>query len=254
VSKAIIIPDLAYTSPKGRRGGNSNGYKEMIARIKYLQYRNDADGHIPQEKELERWVDHGLGRNYRDIFNRCVALGSGSVLAWTWVISPSPDLLALVPQAERAALVVALTEDIVDSYYEVRGMEQPEYSLVLHDRVTNETKDTPAPEHQLHTHVVLPGTVSTVAGERVAFYNRSNKGHVQLLQDIATERFAVELDRRVGPEWHALRIEVESPALPEPELAALPPVDPQALSELDRWFSMRPAQRERDRERGFDIS
>jgi len=37
VSKAIIIPDLAYTSPKGQRGGNSNGYKEMIARIKYLR-------------------------------------------------------------------------------------------------------------------------------------------------------------------------------------------------------------------------
>ena len=52
--KAIIVPDLAYTSHKGRRGGSSNGYKEMSARLKYLQYRDDADGHIPQEQGLER--------------------------------------------------------------------------------------------------------------------------------------------------------------------------------------------------------
>ena len=74
--KAIIVPDLAYTSHKGRRGGSSNGYKEMSARLKYLQYRDDADGHIPQEQGLERWQDHGLGMNYREILNNCASLSS----------------------------------------------------------------------------------------------------------------------------------------------------------------------------------
>ncbi len=253
MSKAIIVPDLAYTSRTGQRGSNSNGYKELTAFLKYAQYRDDANGHIPQEQGLERWQDHGLGKSYREILNNCTDLGSDKVLAWTWVISPSPDLMNLVPPEEREALVIMLTEDIVESYYEARGVDQPEFSFVMHDRITNETKDSADPIHQLHTHVILPGTVPTIEGDRTSFYNRSNKGHIQLLRDIATERFAAELDRLVGPEWHALRIEVDdSPALPEPELAALPPVDPKALSELDRWFGVRP--RERDREHGLDIS
>jgi hypothetical protein len=53
--KAIIVPDLAFTSHKGRRGGKSNGYKELKGQLKYFQYRNDRDGHIPQEAGLERW-------------------------------------------------------------------------------------------------------------------------------------------------------------------------------------------------------
>jgi hypothetical protein len=60
MSKAIIVPDLAYTSRVGSRGGGSNGMKELVAKMKYLQYRNDADRHIPQRKGLERWADRAL--------------------------------------------------------------------------------------------------------------------------------------------------------------------------------------------------
>ena len=244
MSKAIIVPDLAYTSPKGRRGDGSNGYKEMLAKLKYFQYRNDANGHIPQDQGLERWHDHGLGANYGDIMNRCATLGSAKVLAWTWVISPSPDLMALVPDAERESLVVALTEEIVSAYYEARGVDEPEFSFVLHDRLTKPDANGTPPEHQLHTHVVLPGTVPTIEGQRDAFYNRSNKGHIQLLRDIATERFAEELDQRVGPEWHALRPEIVPTPLIEPDLETLPPIElAHGLSELDRWFGR---SRERD--------
>ncbi|MHB8626806.1 MAG: hypothetical protein ACYDBJ_07165 [Aggregatilineales bacterium] len=238
------MPDLAYTSHKGRRGEGSNGYKEMLAKLKYLQYRDNANGHIPQEQGLERWRDHGLGANYRDILNNCASLGSDKVLAWTWVISPSPDLMELVPEQERESLVIGLTENIVDAYYEARGVDNPEYSIVLHDRMTNDDGSGSTPKHQIHTHVVLPGTVPTVEGQRLAFYNRSNKGHVQLLRDIATEHFAAELDRLVGPEWHALRPEIVPQPLMEPELSELPPIERKGISDLERWFGPRPRERE----------
>src|SRR5437773_2397076 len=134
MSKAIIVPDLAFTSRQGKPG--SNGHKELRARLKYLQYRNDANGHIPQGSGLERWQDRGLGRSYGEILSQCGALGSNSVLAWTWVVSPVPDLMALLPEAQRAELVMSLTEEIVEAYYEARGVEPPEYSYVLHDRLT----------------------------------------------------------------------------------------------------------------------
>ncbi len=233
-SKAIIVPDLAFTSHKGRRGPNSNGYKELKAKLKYFQYRDNRDGHIPQEEGLERWQDRGLGQNYRDILNNCRSLASERLLAWTWVISPAPDLMALVPEAAREELVTSLTEEIVEAYYTARGVEVPEYSYVLHDRSTNPSEDDPGGLQQLHCHVILPTTVPTVEGARDTFDNRANKGHFDLLRAISTEKFEAALDHHVGPEWRTLRPEVE-PEPPVPE-----PIAPDTeLSELERWFSPR---------------
>ncbi len=114
MSKAIIVPDLAYASRKGR------GYRALKGKLKYFQFRDDRDGHIPQEQGLERWHDRGLGLHYREILNQCNRLSTSSVLAWTWVISPDPTLIALVPEAEREALVINLTEEIVEAYYTAR--------------------------------------------------------------------------------------------------------------------------------------
>ena len=249
MSKAIIVPDLAYTSHTGRRGNGSSGGKELLATLKYLQYRDDANGHIPQQQGLERWQDRGLGQNYREILNSCHSLSSAKVLAWTWVISPAPDLMALVPQPEREALVKTLTEQIVEAYYEARGVDVPRYSYVMHDRIAKPDDEGNSGLHQLHTHVVLPGTTPTIAGEQLPFYNRANKGHVQLLRDIASESFSAEMDRRVGIEWHELRPELQPTLQPELLLqAALPELPPvvewDGLSELDRWFGRRIPERE----------
>ena len=235
MSKASIVPDLAYTSRKGRRGSQSSGYKELKAVLKYLQYRDNSDGHIPQEEGLERWQDRGLGLNYREILDHCDRLGSKSVLAWTLVVSPAPDLMALVPEQEREALVMGLTEEIVEAYYATRKVEVAEYSYVLHNRLTQPSADNPDRIEQLHTHVVLTGTVPTIEGRRENFYNQANKGHIQMLQDLSTAAFEAALDRSVGPTWRELR--------PEPEVLA-PPIQPEGLSELDQWFG--PRQREID--------
>ncbi|MEP7288637.1 MAG: hypothetical protein ABI947_23025 [Chloroflexota bacterium] len=242
MSKAIIVPDLAYTSRAGRRGGRSNGYKELLAKTKYLQYRNDADGHIPQQAGMERWVDCGMGHNYREIAQSADRLGSDKVLAWTWVVSPAPDLMALVPETEREGLLKGITEEIVEAYYEARGMDTPEFSYVLHDRLTKPDATTGERWHQFHTHVILPGTVPQLDGPRVPFYNRSSHGHVKLLKNISDEKFAHALDSAIGPHWRDLRPEEPkvAPALDMVMEETPPPAPAEGLSELDRWFPRRP--------------
>jgi hypothetical protein len=242
MGKAIIIPDLAYTSRVGRRGGNSNGYKELVAKLKYAQYRDDANGHVPQEKGVERWTDCGLGRSYRQIAQSCDRLGSDKVLAWTWVVSPAPDLMVLVPEADRESLVKSLTEQIVEAYYEARGMDIPEFSYVMHDRLTKADEATGERLHQLHTHVILPGTVAALDGPRVPFYNRSSNGHIKLLKSLSDEKFSAALDRLIGPTWRELRPE-EPKVAPSLDIvmddtAAL--ASAEGLSELDRWFPRKP--------------
>lgn len=242
MSKAIIVPDLAYTSRVGRRGGGSTGMKELVAKMKYLQYRNDADGHIPQRKGLERWVDRGMGGNYREIAHSCDRLGSDKVLAWTWVVSPAPDLMAVIPERERESVLRTLTEQIVEGYYEARGADVPEYSYVLHDRLTTPDETTGERLHQLHTHIILPGTVSTLDGSRLPFYNRSSKGDVTLLKTISDERLAHTLDSIVGPVWRELRPEAPKVAA-SLEIATddgSPLAPAEGLSELDRWFPRGP--------------
>lgn len=240
--KAIIIPDLAYTSPVGRRGAASNGKKELTAKLKYFQYRDDANGHIPQEQGLERWVDCGLGGNYRQIMQSCDRLGSDKVLAWTWVISPAPDLIALVPPAEREAVVKSLTEQIVEAYYEARNLDAPYYAYVLHNRLTKLDAETGEQLHQPHTHIILPGTVETADGARVPFYNRASNGHVKLLKSIADDKFGTVLDEIVGPSWRDLRPKTHqvAPSLDIVHSTPPPTPSPADLDNLDYWFPRKP--------------
>jgi len=216
MTKASVVFDLAFCSPKGRRGGDRpNGYRELKALLRYFQYRDDADGHIPQERGLERWVDRGLGQDWRSILNACQEFRSNRVLAWTLVISPAPDLMALMPPEQRVEVLQKISEQTVEAYYAQRGSEPVEYAYVVHDRLTDPQPDAPQ-RQMLHTHIVLPGTTPTLEGFRQPFYNRSTKGHIELLRQISTYYFEEELDQRVGLEWRRLRSEdVPAPA-PDP--------------------------------------
>jgi len=222
--KAIIVTDFAYKGPK--RKGRGTGHQGLRATLKYLQYRDNRNQHIQQGEETERWVDHGLGQHYRAIFENCDKLQSKHVLAWTWVISPAPDLMALVPEDQRPDLVLDLTERIVEEYYTSRGFEVPEYSYVLHDRLTK-PEDGSEPLQQLHTHVVLPGTAPLDGVDRAAVYNNKERGHDVLFREIASRHFSEALDRIVGPDWQLLREELEiEPEQPAPD-------------DLDAWFPRR---------------
>jgi hypothetical protein len=233
MSKPIIVPDLQYTSHKGRRG---NGQQEFRRKLKYFTYRNDRDGHIPQHRGLERWHDYGLGGTYGNILKQCEVLSSRRVLAWTWVVSPAPDLMILLPEQEREHIVCDLTEAIVEAYYDARGVDIPEFSYVLHDRLTK-AEDGAALQH-LHTHIILPGTVPLPDGTRQPFYNRKSKGHIDLLRSISSEQMTSVLDRELGPTWRQWRPDTEPLIAIEHELpdAALVDMRLPERSELDFWF------------------
>jgi hypothetical protein len=225
--KPTIVADFAYVSPKGK--GKTSGYRHLRSKLKYVEFRDDRNTHIAQGELKDRWHDHGLGNNYRTILKNCIDLSSKHVLAWTWVVSPAPDLMALVPEELRRDLVIDLTERIVESYYGTRGLDTPEFAFVLHDRLTNQKEDGAPGLSQLHTHVFLPGTTPTMEG-RQAVYNNKENGHEKLFHEIAAQHFETALDSLVGPEWRLLRKapEVAPPTLPEP-------------GDLDAWF---PRERE----------
>jgi hypothetical protein len=106
-----------------------------------------------------------------------------------------------------------LTEQIVTAYYESREVDVPPYAYVTHDRATK------GGVQQLHTHVVLPGTVETFFGTE-PFYN--NKRQVNQFNEIATQQFEQILDRELGREWRNLRQS-------EAEIAPIPPDGSPAL-------------------------
>lgn len=223
MSKAIIVVDFAYKGPK--RKGYGTGRKGLSSTLKYLQYRDKAQNQLAQNQNYERWQDRGMGVHWREILKNSDALQSKHVLAWTWVISPAPDLMALVPEEERRDLVCALTEHIVEDYYTARGFDVPEYSFILHDRETD-AEDGGEPMQQLHTHVVLPGTAPLPGVDRAPVYNNTERGDDALFREIATHHFSEALNRIVGPEWRHLREE-------EPEITPEQP----APDDLDTWFS-----------------
>lgn len=212
MSKAIIVVDFAYKGPKRR--GRGTGRKGLNSALKYLQFRDRVQNQLAKNRAYERWQDRGMGQHWRDIQKNCDELQSKHVLAWTWVVSPAPDLMTLVPESQRRDFVCELTERVVEDYYTERGFELPTYSYILHDRETNE-----AGVQQLHTHVILPGTVSSVA-ERLPVYNNKERGHDVLFREVATRHFAAMLDDVVGPEWRMAR---EQELEPQADLSLISP-------------------------------
>lgn len=202
MSKPIIIADLAYKGPN--RKGRGTGRQGLRATLKYLQYRDKKNNHFAQSHSYERWQDRGMGLTHGDIFRHCDTLQSKHVLAWTWVISPAPDLMELVPVGQRRELLYDLTERVVEDYYTERGFDVPEYSYLMHSARTK-GNDGEATQEHLHTHVILPGTAPSTA-DRLPVYNNSRQGHDRLFREIAARHFAEMLEER-GIEWRPLREE-----------------------------------------------
>lgn len=200
MSKAIIVVDFAYKGPQ--RNGRGTGHQGLKATLKYLQFRDRRNNHLAQSRDYERWQDRGMGVSYGEIFKNCDTLKSKHVLAWTWVISPAPDLMELVPQSQRRELLNELTERVVEDYYTERGFEVPEYSYLMHSAKTK-PKDGEPPQDHLHTHVILSGTAPSTA-DRLPVYNNTTKGHDRLFREIASQHFANMLDER-GIDWRPLR-------------------------------------------------
>jgi len=229
--KQSVIANVRYQTPKG------HGAKQLKGLLRYIQYRDDRDGHIPQQRGVERWVDHGLGGDFRTVAVRCEAFKSEHVQAFTWVINPNPDLVAFVEEDRREVFVRELTERTLEHFFDARDIETPEFSFAIHRRETTDVfepgRDNP------HAHIILPGTYGSWADNaRLPLYMNRNRreNHIDLLHDIAQAEMDVLLQREVGPAWEqrydALMAERNrKPAIPAP---STPPPQPVITPEPTR--------------------
>ena len=194
--KQSIVANVRYQSSKGK------GATKLKGLLRYFQYRDDRNGHIPQAEGLERWVNHGLGNNFQAVAATCDLLKSEHVQAFTFVINPNPDVIQFVPAERREMFVKALTEATIETFFEERGIDGIQYSYAYHRRETTDKER--AGRDNPHTHVILPGTYdSWQDGERLPLYMNRNKreNHIELLHQVAQKQLDVLLERDIGWDW-----------------------------------------------------
>jgi hypothetical protein len=195
----------------------ADGAKQSKNLLRYLMYRESRDEKAQHVAGRERWVDHGMGGSVAEIAQRCDDLKSEHVLTFPLVVNPSPDLIAMVAPEDREQFVRELTDSMVNGFFDERRLDTGiEYSYVLHHRLTD---DPQVPGlHDLHTHIVLPGTVyDEEHGQRVPlFFSRNRKvNHIDLLHDVTEQMMVAQMERYVGPEWEQRYDELA--VLPEQE-------------------------------------
>ena len=225
MKKHALVCNLMYKRDSGRSRG------DFIGLLKYLQYRNDKSGHIPQMAGIERWYDRGLGDNYRSISRQAMRLSNDdankdNVLIRMMVVSPHPDLMAAVPAKKRQRVLAELTETMMERYFEDAGLSTPEYAFVIHDP---ETEDG---HQRLHSHVLFPATVPDIDGRQHYDLRRKqmpafHEARDQAITDVFTRLLG---PKRVAELDHGLLTEREKSVQRKPD---------NELSELDRWFGPR---------------
>ncbi len=195
--KQMCVANVQYKKP------SADGAKQSKNLLRYLTYRESRDEAARHVAGRERWMDHGMGGSVAEIAQRCDDLKSEHVLTFSLVMNPSPDLIGMVAPEKREQFVRELTEQVVDDFFEARGIDTGiEMSYVLHHRLTD---DPQAPGlHDPHTHIVLPGTVyDEEHGQRVPlFFSRNRKvNHIEMLHDVTEQTMVTQMERYVGPDW-----------------------------------------------------
>ena len=125
--KQMCIANVQYKKP------SDDGEKQSKNLLRYLTYRESRDEAARHVAGRERWTDHGMGGSVGEIAQRCDDLKSEHVLTFSLVMNPNPDLIAMVAPEDREQFVRELTEQVVDGFFEERGLDTGcEYSYVLH--------------------------------------------------------------------------------------------------------------------------
>lgn len=236
MKKHALVCNLMYKLNSYEERGN------LIGLLKYVQYRNDKDSHIPQDEGLERWYDRGLGNNYRAIANQCTQLAEDklnkdNVLVRMMVVSPHPDLMAVLPDHKRELVLRELTETMMERYFAACNLPVPEYSFVIHDPQTENGVQ------RLHSHVLFPATVPDLEGRQHYDLRRQQ---MPLFHEVRDQAITDIWTRLLGPERvaeldAALLTETEKQKVAEQALQPIPASSHeqelrQELDELDRWF------------------
>jgi len=189
-----------YTDWKYIAAGDGSAGKAR-GLLRYLQYRDDAINHIPRAGGPDRWVDCGLGGNWREILDSVSELQTDKVLLRTLVIRPPQELLAELEQvdperwARRRELLEEVVHRVMDAEMERAGMERPDgsrqpldlpYSYVIHAPDDSNGIESP------HAHVIVPAQDRD--GERAFNVYRHDVQQTRAVAERETERL-LELDR-----------------------------------------------------------
>jgi hypothetical protein len=205
--KPLVIPKWQYFNP------SKENHRNLKRFLKYVAFRENAE-HFELE-EHDKWTDAGLGANWQEVYANLTDLKGPYVLAHNMLISPAPDLMALVPDDLKHEVVREVTERTIETWHIERGLAVPEYAYCLHDRDTSDEYGL----QQVHAHIFIAGTIENSIGERES--HRVNKEQVVAgerpmsrsdnLHRIAHEQMEHMLDRTIGIKWRELR-----PPDPEP--------------------------------------
>ena len=186
------ICNFGYARTK--KGGSH--FPDVRGLLKYVQYRDDRDDHIPGGGGPDRWVDGGLGDSYPKILARLDELSAGNPHAYCFavVISPDPEALAQVEGDPHARFVEAIKASMSEWEAWREEHDKPlagpiEYSFVVHrpERHYGE---------QMHAHLILPtATENAMNGDLTPLYN--NRAHVDAFKEIVYRQLdrVYELDR-----------------------------------------------------------
>ena len=206
---------------RSKRGGGS--FPNVRGLLKYLQYRDNRDDHIPMAGGPDRWVDGGLGTCYQHILSRLDELSPANRHAYchALVISPDPEALADVEGDPQARFVEAVRAAIEEwEAWRLEHDRRPqvgpiEYSFVVH---------RPARDYgeQMHAHVILAAaTEDAMTRERTPLYN--NQAEIEAFKETVYRQLdrVYELDREREQE----QAEPERERMAEPEIEPGPSFD-----------------------------
>ena len=198
------ICNFGYAPTK--KGGRH--FPDVRGLLRYIQYRDDRDDHIPGAGGPDRWVDGGLGASYPHILRRLDQLSPANRFAYCHavVISPDPAAMAEVQGDPHACFVEAVKATVAEWEqwrldHDRRPQAGPiEYAFVVHRPERNYGE-------QMHAHLILaPASEDPLTGDTTPLYN--NPEHVEAFKEITYRQLdrVFDLDR-----------ELERPGV-EPEL------------------------------------
>jgi hypothetical protein len=193
-----------------RKGGTH--FPDVRGLLKYLQYRDNRDDHIPSGGGPDRWVDGGLGDSYPRIVARLDELSAGNPHAYCFavVISPDPEAIAQVDGDPQARFVEAVRASMAEWQTWREEHDKPlagpiEYSFVVHRPERNYGE-------QMHAHLILPAaTENSMNGDLTPLYN--NRTQIDALKEIVYRQLdrVYDLDR----EQERPEIKLEGELAPE---------------------------------------
>jgi len=209
------ICNFGYAQTK--KGGAH--FPDVRGLLKYVQYRDDRDDHIPGAGGPDRWVDGGLGDSYPKILARLDELSTGNPHAYCFsvVISPDPEAIGQVEGDPHARFVEAIKASMSEWEAWREEHDKPlagpiEYSFVVHRPERNYGE-------QMHAHLILPpATENAMNGDLTPLYN--NRSHVDAFKEIVYHQLdrVYGLDREHAEPRHQPEMKHELKMALEPEL------------------------------------